>query len=103
VLGVGEIYELDQDHRRQLCEESTLLVQGLVTSFAADKIDLAALGNIVSQLNVQHIVRDTSDCAWPAPVWGSAPPMPYPPERLAELKTTLHSMLHKTFRFEPGW
>ncbi len=101
--GVREIYELDPDDRRQLWEESTLLAKGLATSFAADKINVAALGNVVSQLHLHHIVRYTSDRAWPAPVWGSAPPLPYVPERLAELKGTLHSMLPETFLFAPGW
>jgi len=101
--GVSEIYELDHGDRRQLCEESTLLAKGLATRFAADKINVAALGNVVSQLHVHHIVRYTSDCAWPAPVWGAAPPLPYTPEQLTERRSTLRSMLPDTFRFEPGW
>jgi diadenosine tetraphosphate (Ap4A) HIT family hydrolase len=100
--GLSEIYELDQGDRRQLCEESTLLAEGLARSFAADKINVAALGNVVSQLHVHHIVRYKSDCAWPAPVWGSAPPLPYTPARLAELKSTLRSMLSETSGFQPN-
>lgn len=101
--GVREIYELAPADRRELWEESTLLAKGLAVGLRADKMNIAALGNSVAQLHVHHVVRYTSDPAWPAPVWGAAPPIPYRPERLLELKSALRSMLPKTFRFAPDW
>ncbi len=57
------------------------------------RINVAALGNMVPQLHVHVIARFESDPAWPRPVWGMAPPRPYPPEelerRLAELRGAL--------------
>ncbi|MFM9864475.1 MAG: HIT domain-containing protein [Micropepsaceae bacterium] len=34
------------------------------------KINIGALGNIVSQLHVHVIARTEGDAAWPGPVWG---------------------------------
>ena len=47
-----------------------------------DKLNIAALGNVVPQLHVHVIARFRSDAAWPKPVWGVAPPRPYDREEL---------------------
>ena len=72
-----EIYELSVAEQGQLIRESSLLARALATCFKADKINIAALGNIVPQLHIHHIVRYTHDPAWPAPVWGKLPAKPY--------------------------
>ena len=36
----------------------------------ADKMNIAALGNMVRQLHVHVIARHEGDAAWPGPVWG---------------------------------
>ena len=36
----------------------------------ADKMNIAALGNMVRQLHVHVIARHAGDAAWPGPVWG---------------------------------
>ena len=50
--------------------ESVVLSQALEQAFGPDKLNIAALGNIVPQLHVHHIVRYRQDAAWPDPVWG---------------------------------
>jgi len=45
--------------------------------FAADKMNVAALGNVVPQLHVHVIARHAGDPAWPRPVWGTVPRLPY--------------------------
>ncbi len=40
---------------------------------ACDKLNIAALGNVVPQLHVHIIARRHTDAAWPKPVWGAAP------------------------------
>lgn len=75
--GIGEIHELgdtDQDH---LIRESSCLAGYLKRVFAADRVNVAAIGNLVPQLHVHHVVRRRDDAAWPAPVWGRSPPEPY--------------------------
>jgi len=68
--GIREIFELNEDDQRQLLRESSCLSSVLAEHFRADKINVAALGNMVPQLHIHHIARFTGDPAWPAPVWG---------------------------------
>ena len=77
VEGIQEIYQLTPTDQQQLLAESNWLAENLQKSFAADKINIAALGNVVPQLHVHHIVRYRTDDAWPAPVWGKYPAKAY--------------------------
>ena len=72
-----EIYLLDERDQQQLLRESSLLSRTLMDAFAGEKLNVAALGNVVPQLHVHHIVRYASDIAWPGPVFGKRPPQPY--------------------------
>ncbi len=56
----------------QFWQETSALAKVLNELFDADKINVAALGNVVSQLHMHVIVRKRDDAAWPAPVWGQA-------------------------------
>ncbi len=75
--GITEIHQLSADDQIQLMRESSLLASSMATLFEADKMNIAALGNIVPQLHIHHIARHHTDPAWPAPVWGKLPPRPY--------------------------
>jgi diadenosine tetraphosphate (Ap4A) HIT family hydrolase len=75
--GIEEIYQLDENDQRQLLTESSHLGQAMMQLFSGDKLNIAALGNVVSQLHIHHIVRYRHDPAWPAPVWGHRPPASY--------------------------
>lgn len=86
---ISEIHQLDVTDQQQLLRESCLLASLMEKSFAADKINIAALGNVVPQLHVHHIVRYKSDPAWPAPVWGKHPALPYGESALVAVKEKL--------------
>lgn len=89
VAGVTEIFHLGWEQQQQLLNESSLISELIYQLFQADKINVAALGNVVPQLHVHHIVRYTTDKSWPAPVFGQHPPVPYTDEELAQLKQKL--------------
>jgi diadenosine tetraphosphate (Ap4A) HIT family hydrolase len=97
--GVREIYELAPVDQQQLLRESSALAAGMARVFDADKMNVAALGNVVPQLHVHHIVRHTSDPAWPAPVWGKVPVRPYTSAELQEVKVKLRGVLATGFRW----
>ena len=84
---VREIYQLGADDRRLLLDESCRLAEFLLREFDGDKLNVAALGNQVPQLHLHHIVRYDSDPAWPAPVWGRQPPLPYTDDALNEIRS----------------
>ena len=81
---MNEIFDLSAEDQKQLNLESTTLLEYLNNEFKADKMNVAALGNIVSQLHIHHIVRYQNDIAWPAPVWGAHPTKEYSAEELSE-------------------
>lgn len=91
--GVTEIYELAEGDQRQLLAESSLLGEAMMQATGGDKLNVAALGNVVPQLHVHHVVRFAGDAAWPAPVWGAAPAVPYPAEQLAQVRRKLRDAL----------
>ena len=91
---IREIFELGQNDQVQLLKESSQLAMVLARIFEADKLNIAALGNMVPQLHIHHIVRYRSDQAWPNPVWGLFPPQPYSPRALRETCANLIEHLH---------
>lgn len=75
--GISEIYQLDVDDQEQLIWESTFVAERLMATFSGDKMNIAALGNVVPQLHIHHVLRKETDPAWPNPVWGAVPPKAY--------------------------
>lgn len=91
---IREIYELTENEQQQLNQESTQLAQFLMTEFNGEKMNVAALGNMVPQLHVHHVVRFSSDPVWPAPVWGKLPTQAYTSNELNFTKQRLSSFLN---------
>jgi diadenosine tetraphosphate (Ap4A) HIT family hydrolase len=90
---VTEIHHLDLGDRQQLMMESCRLAEVMVDLFAPRKMNIAALGNVVPQLHLHHVARFPEDNAWPHPIWGRLPPVPYAPQvlqdRVARLRLAL--------------
>ena len=99
---ISEIFQLDVADQQQLWQETTALSQVLKDSFDADKLNVAALGNVVSQLHMHVIVRKREDAAWPAPVWGKHPAKPYGSEQIAAIRERLRLILTDDFTFLEG-
>lgn len=96
---ITELFELDAADQLALWQETTALAGKLKRIFAADKLNVATLGNVVSQLHMHVIVRHRNDLAWPGPVWGRHPAKPYTPEQVAAIRMQLRSELGSDFRF----
>lgn len=90
--GVRELFELTLEDRGQLMHESCTLGAAMMQMTRADKLNVAAIGNVVSQLHVHHVARSTSDADWPAPFFGAAPPRPRSPEDLQALAERLRAI-----------
>lgn len=88
-----EIYQLDGADRSQLLAESCLLGETMMREFSGDKLNVAALGNMVPQLHVHHVVRKAGDAAWPAPVWGKVPAKPYSTPEVIAFLASLRTLL----------
>lgn len=99
---VQDIYQLDWQQQQQLLNESSLLSELLMQAFEGDKMNVAALGNVVEQLHVHHVVRYKTDASWPKPIWGQQPLIPYSDEDLLNLKEKLLPKLSVVFEPSEG-
>jgi diadenosine tetraphosphate (Ap4A) HIT family hydrolase len=93
--GLVELTDLDAPARGLLVEEIALASQALRTVAPCDKLNVGALGNQVRQLHVHIVARRIGDDAWPGPVWGRHPTLPYAESaleaRIAALREALSS------------
>lgn len=78
--GIEDMHQLLPVERAILAQESNALSLAIEKAFSPDKLNVAALGNVVRQLHVHHVVRRLGDPAWPNPVWGHSPRVPYADE-----------------------
>ena len=92
---VTEPFELSEADQAQLWQDSMRLGEAMKAHFAADKLNIAALGNQVAQLHVHHIARFHADDAWPGPVWGVGNAVPYSDAALEALMNELRSLLQQ--------
>jgi diadenosine tetraphosphate (Ap4A) HIT family hydrolase len=76
-VGAVEIIDLDAAQRVQLMEEIAQVSVALKQATVCDKLNVAAIGNLVGQLHVHVVARRKDDALWPKPVWGALPPAPY--------------------------
>lgn len=96
---VSELFQLDAADQQQLWRETTAFAEIVKDSFGADKMNVATLGNVVSQLHMHVIARSRDDAAWPAPVWGRHQPKPYTQDQAAAIRARLKTVLTNQFRF----
>jgi len=96
--GVSEVFDLSQEDQAQLFKETTDLAQALKGEFKADKMNVATLGNVVSQLHMHVIVRPHGDVAWPAPVWGRVPAGEYAPGQVDAIRQRLRTLLDNDYQ-----
>ena len=75
--GIVELTDLDPADRATLSSEIDAVSRALKAITECEKLNIAALGNVVPQLHVHVIGRRHSDAAWPKPVWGAAAAIPY--------------------------
>ena len=90
---IKEIYQLTVADRQLLSEESCFLAENMALLFKADKMNMAAIGNMVPQLHIHHIVRYQTDKAWPAPVWGKFSAEAYTEQKIIELTDKVRAQL----------
>lgn len=88
-----EMIDLDPEDFMQLNAEIAACAKALKILYPECKLNLASLGNLVSQLHVHVIARHKDDPAWPGPVWGKVPPRAYVPSDQAAQVTKIQASL----------
>jgi diadenosine tetraphosphate (Ap4A) HIT family hydrolase len=88
-----EIFELDTEDQQALLEEISL-ISGFVKGLSGvEKLNVAAIGNIVTQLHVHIIGRNSLDFCWPNVVWGRSEKAPYTVEEIRAIRESLVTKL----------
>jgi diadenosine tetraphosphate (Ap4A) HIT family hydrolase len=91
--GLVELIDLEENAQVQLLGEIAATARVLKSITQCDKLNIAALGNQVPQLHVHVIARRHTDAAWPRPVWGVQPPLPYEQAKLRAFREALRRSL----------
>lgn len=92
-LNITEIYQLSNEDRFELDYETNFISEILANYFKADKMNIAVLGNIVSQLHVHIIVRKKTDLLWPETIWGKKSPLFYSKEDIENTISIIKNLL----------
>ncbi|HEY0230609.1 MAG TPA: HIT domain-containing protein [Dokdonella sp.] len=93
IAGARELIDLDGNDRGVLLDEVSAVGRALEEWLHPDKLNVAALGNVVAQLHLHVIARYATDAAWPQPVWGHGERVAYAAEAAAERLGTLRRVL----------
>lgn len=88
-----ELTDLDIAAQQRLLSEINRCARAVQAQFVPDKLNIAALGNVVAQLHVHIIARHTHDAAWPRPVWGFGERVAYASDVLDERLDALRRAL----------
>jgi len=92
-----ELIDLSPVDQLRLLEEINLLSDFIREHFEITKLNIAAIGNIVSQLHIHVVGRDPSDYCWPDVVWGTRERQPYTTERIDEITVALCEQFRDKF------
>lgn len=90
-----DIIDLDFDDQIILLKEINFIAQILKQEFSCDKLNIANLGNVVSQLHIHIIARTITDKTFPKPVWGNAEGVKYCGANLTKILEKLQNKIQK--------
>jgi diadenosine tetraphosphate (Ap4A) HIT family hydrolase len=84
-----ELHQLDSILQQRLLQQINSLSRFLQSRFKPDKINIAAIGNVVSQLHVHVIGRRRDDAYWPDVVWGRSFDKTWQSQQVASIRQSL--------------
>jgi diadenosine tetraphosphate (Ap4A) HIT family hydrolase len=87
--GVSELIDLPDAEQQALMKEVAQTARGLKRATECDKLNIAAIGNMVPQLHVHVVARRKNDAVWPKPMWGALPPRAYAAGELERMAAAL--------------
>jgi diadenosine tetraphosphate (Ap4A) HIT family hydrolase len=94
-----ELHQLTERQQQALLREINLISRFAEETFSPDKLNVAAIGNIVRQMHIHIVARKTDDICWPGVVWGVKQKQAYDQTQLDVLSIALRSHLPDESRF----
>ena len=93
IPNLQDFHELPSRFRDVLSQEIETVSTVIQKLWQVDKMNVAALGNQVSQLHIHVIGRRRTDEAWPNPVWGHGTSCPYSASDISKVIQSLKDQL----------
>lgn len=90
---IRDTIDLPEAEYKELWDESRAFATAIMRVFSGEKLNIAALGNVTPQLHVHHIVRYSTDPAWPAPIFGRHPMQSYRAEDIQQVRESLNAAM----------
>ena len=84
-----ELHQLNKKERGQLMDEVVQAQHVLEDLFRPDKLNIGALGNMVTQFHMHVIARFKLDRAWPNAIWNTSPIVRYPHDEMEHMLRSL--------------
>lgn len=91
--GASELFDLPKDREAAFMDLICRVGAAMKAEYRAEKMNIAQLGNVVTQLHVHVIARWMSDVAGAAPIWGVGKPEPMTDTQKADRRTTFKKVL----------
>ena len=91
VADVSELHELSQKDYIEVMKTAHAVGAIMKIGFGADKINTAAIGNMVSQLHIHVVARRQDDATWPGPIWGVGEMEPLTDDAIAHRSTVIRN------------
>ncbi len=85
---VTELHDLPAELYGDVCFHTRQLSAWIKDTFSVDKVNVAAIGNIVSQLHVHVVGRYHGDVAWPGTVWACDAKKPFTDEEIHHIQSS---------------
>ena len=84
-----ELYRLPLEQQIDILYKINSLSEMLIENFEANKLNIATIGNVVSQLHIHIMGRSPGDHCWPSVAWGNPERKPYTADQLARIAQQL--------------
>jgi len=90
--GVCDMIDLGSE-QTLLMEEIAAASRALKDETRCDKLNVAAIGNVVPQLHIHIVARRIGDSLWPKPMWGATAGRRYEAAALATFTAAIRSRI----------
>jgi len=91
-----EVFNLSDAMQKSINEMIKQIAEYFKQHYKCEKMNIAAIGNIVSQLHIHVIGRKVSDACWPDVVWGNDYAFSdYSPQKIEYLRGVLEKIITK--------
>ena len=93
MANITELDDLQPETQTALFQLASQLSSSIKSHFNADKMNIATIGNIVSQFHLHIVARKQIDAAWPEPVWGKGIAEPYGDEDAGAMLAQMQKLI----------